>query len=60
MKIIGISNFANDSISDILICKNIRDGYSKVIVNLLNSEFQDQIYFFKVVEDSYKLYKFES
>ena len=59
MKIIGISNFANDSISDILICKNIRNEYSKVIVNLLNSKL-DQIYFFKVVEDSYKLYKFES
>lgn len=59
MKIIGISNFDNDSISDILICENICEGYDKAIINFFNDRADHQTYFFKIVADDYKLYKFE-
>ena len=60
MKIIGISNFCNDSINDILICKKVQEGYDKAIVDFLNNRSENQTYFFKSVGDNYKLYKFET
>lgn len=59
MKIIGVSNFDNETTNDILICENISPEFDKVIVNLLNRKFQFQGYFFKMVDDDYQLYKFE-
>lgn len=59
MKIIGTSNFDDDTVSDILICENIQQGYDKIIISLLNSRSDNQAYFFKVVDNNFKLYKFE-
>ncbi len=58
MKIIGKSNFDNESVSDVLICENILEGYAKKIVEKLNNDelaFSDT-YFYELVEDDYKLY----
>ena len=59
MKIIGISNFCDDSISDILICKKIQEEYGQAIVDFLNNRSEGQTYFFKSVADNYPLYKRE-
>ncbi len=58
MKIIGKSNFDIETVDDILLCENVLSlGYGTEICNALNTESGE--YFFKVVPDDYKLYKFE-
>ena len=57
MKIIGVSYFNNDSISDVLICRKVKEGYEKEIVDFLNNRSEGQTYFFKSVDDNFKLYK---
>lgn len=59
MKIVGVSNFDNDSVSDVLICRKVKEGYEKGIVDFLNNRSEDQTYFFKSVADNYQLYKRE-
>lgn len=59
MKIIGTSNFDNNAVCDILICENIKSEFKELIVDFLNSGSNHNFYFFKTVEDDYKLHKFE-
>ena len=60
MKIIAISNFDNEMVSDILIAENVHLDYGKQIVQCLNlKEDQDSRYFHILVSDEYKLHKFE-
>ena len=61
MKIIGVDNFDTEIVSDILVCDNISEYYGKQIVKFINDTFCKDYssYFYKLVEDDYKLYKFE-
>jgi len=58
MKIIRISNYGDESISDGLIAEKVNFGYLKKILKFLNSD-PDGTYFFKSVKDNYVLYKFQ-
>lgn len=57
MKIIGISNYNNDYVSDVLIKENVTESEGKKIIEKMNKN--DDYYFYKIVPDNYKLYKFE-
>ncbi len=61
MKIVGVSIFNEETVSDILIAENVPDYFSKRIVNLLNEYevFEHSKYFFHEKPDDYILYKFE-
>lgn len=54
MKIIAIDNYARENVSDKLICKDISQYYRDPIVDFLNSTSKE--WFYKLVEDDYKLY----
>lgn len=57
MKIIGISNFNLDYVSDILIAENVNEWYGKRIVKFLQNECTSQdTYFPELVEDDYELH----
>lgn len=58
MKIIGISNYDNDYVSDVLIKENVTESEGKKIIEKMNKNDNDY-YFYKIVPDNYKLYKFE-
>lgn len=57
MKIILIDNFNRESISDKLIAENIDRIWANRIVDLLKEKYSGVgcCYFFRAVEDSYKL-----
>lgn len=57
MKIIGISNYDNDYVSDVLIKENVTESEGKKIIEKMNKN--NDYYFYKIVPDNYKLYKFE-
>lgn len=57
MKIIGISNYDNDYVSDVLIKENVTESEGKKIIEKMNKN--SDYYFYKIVLDNYKLYKFE-
>lgn len=61
MKIIGKSNFDNEMVNDILICENIRKPFGEPIIKFLNESFcnDHSVYYYKLVEDYYKLYIFK-
>ena len=61
MKIIAKDNFDREGfVSDLLIAENIHKAYSELIVDFLNSKSSSySSYIFILVEDDYKLYKFE-
>lgn len=60
MKIILTDNFNRDCISDKLIAENVIPHYAYLIVNKLNHDLHsDSPYFYKAVENEYKLYKYE-
>lgn len=60
MKIIGIDNLDRDNINDILICENVHKYYIDSIIKILNDKVGNHNgYYCKIVEDNYKLYKFE-
>lgn len=60
MKIIGVSNFDDETVSDRVIAENVPQAYGEQIVRLLNDDMEEfDATFFKLVEDDYKLYKFE-
>lgn len=61
MKIIKVSNFNNESISDILIAERITDYYASIIVKALNKECSGDYApdFFRSVGDDHKLYTFK-
>lgn len=60
MKVIGISNFDNESVDDILICETINEYYGNKVKDLLiNDMSEHDKYYYKLVKDDYKLYEFQ-
>ncbi len=60
MKIIAIDNFSRENVDDMLVAENVNRYYGKLIVDLLNQKFSvNHDWFYKLVVDDYKLYKFE-
>lgn len=61
MKIIAVSNFNNESVSDVLVAENVSEYYAKYIVEFLNSKFSgtSSPNYYRAVLDDHKLYKFE-
>ena len=60
MKIIGISNFNLDNVSDILIASNINKYYGKIILKALKDNMNEHdIYYPRLVEDDYELYEWQ-
>ena len=61
MKIIQTDNFERDTVSDILIAKDISENFANIIVDALNTKYSSDYspMFFKVVPENYKLYKWE-
>jgi hypothetical protein len=59
MKIIGVDNFNTELVSDILVCENVNVFFGELIVKLLNKHTpENSATFYKLVEDDYKLFKF--
>lgn len=60
MKIIGKSNYDLETVSDIVIAENICDGWGELIIAAMR-EFmsESETYYPLLVEDNYKLYKWE-
>ena len=57
LKIIGTSNFADETISDILIADHVKEYYGKRIVEFLEKDCgENGTYYPKLVNDDYKLY----
>ncbi|KEK23883.1 hypothetical protein BAGA_05425 [Bacillus gaemokensis] len=61
MKIICVDNFDRDTHDDKLVCESIDKYYGEVVVNSLNDKLSGEHSdsYFKLVEDDYKLYKYE-
>lgn len=58
MKIIQVTKFRRDYISDKLIAENVNENYGKFIVKKLNEKYGEYYSkYFKLVEDEYELYK---
>jgi hypothetical protein len=58
MKIVGISNFCKDNVSDIIIAENVNEYYGKLIIKFLEEITKEHDeYYPKLVDDNYKLYK---
>ena len=61
MKIVMIDNYARDYVDDVLICENVSHTYGTIIVDYLNdSDTRAHDKYFKLVNDDYKLVKFEA
>ena len=58
MKIIAISNYNNESVSDYLVAENVLPGCIKIMCKALNDN-PNQTFFFKAVEDDHVLYEFQ-
>ena len=58
MKIIRMSNFGNENVSDGLIAEKVQDHYVDFIVEVLNEKYSGYKSpdFFRAVEDDYELY----
>ena len=61
MKIVCVDNYDREFYDDILVCENIRnEKWGNVMVDALNSrKGENSELFYKLVEDDYKLFKFE-
>jgi len=61
MKIIKTDNFDRDCISDVLIAENVNEYYGKFITGVLNKKYSGEHSpdFYRLVQDDYKLYKWE-
>ena len=61
VKIVGKSNFDNESVSDRLVCENVLPCYAKTLVKALNDTFSgdDATYYYFQADADYKLYRFE-
>lgn len=61
MKIICVDNFNRDTHSDRLVCENIDKFYGEIVVKSLNDKLSGEYSgsYFRLVEDDYKLYKYE-
>lgn len=61
MKIIAVDNFDKETHDDVLICENVSEYYSKLIVDFLNDkhsgEHADE--YFMAVKDDHVLYTFD-
>ena len=58
MKIIGRDNYNRDTVDEILICSNVNAVYGNRIISFLQgTDIED--YFYVLVDDNYKLYKWE-
>jgi len=59
-KIIGVSNFDLENVSDVLIADNLNGYYGKKIEKfLIDSMDENDTYFPKLVDQDHKLYEFE-
>ena len=59
-KVIGQSNFDNPLVDDILICDNLEQKFAAGLAKEWNdSKPENTKYYYLVVADDYKLYKFE-
>lgn len=61
MKIICVDNFNRENYDDKLVCENIDKFYGEIVVKPLNDKLSGEYSgsFFKLVDDDYKLYKYE-
>ena len=60
MKIVRVDNYDREIYDDDLIVENVNEIYGEELVEFLNSkEPQHSDYYFRLVENDYKLYKFE-
>ena len=60
MKIVCVDNYGRETRNDYLIAENVNKTYGERIVKFLNKEEGEETpNFFKLVEDTYVLYKFE-
>jgi hypothetical protein len=60
MKVIAIDNFNSESVSDILIAENLTLEQAVYIVNARNNGGGNYTsWYYRVVEDDYKLYVFQ-
>lgn len=60
MKVIGVSNFDNESVSDILVEEHLESTQASKLAMRKNEEGgMYSTYFYQAVEETYKLYKFE-
>jgi len=60
MKVIGKSNFDNETVDDILIDVNLTKENAEQIANNMNEDCaENSKYYYKAVEDDYVLYRFE-
>ena len=59
MKIIGIDNFARETIADFLVCENVGSEFiGNIIVDALNKhEGEDGSFYYKMVDDDHKLWR---
>lgn len=60
MKIIGTSNFDLDNVDDILIADHLNEYYGELILKFLRNKMtENNTYYPILVDNDYKLYKFE-
>jgi len=58
MKVIGVSNFNNESVADLLVCDNVTEYFGDIIVDHLNEiTSEDDTYYYKMVENDHKLWR---
>ena len=60
MKIIAVDNYDRETVSDFLVCENINASKGKLVVDFLNRHYgEPSDYYYRLVPDEYKLYKYE-
>lgn len=61
MKIICVDNLNRETYDDKLVCENIDKFYGEIVVKSLNDKLSGEYSssYFRLVEDDYKLYKYE-
>jgi len=60
MKVICVDNYDREIYDDVLVCDNVNNYYGKQIVKSLNDKAgEDSSNYYRLVEDDYKLFKFE-
>jgi hypothetical protein len=60
VKIIAVSNFDDETVSDSTVCENVGNWYGPLIVDLLNNHSGERgPRFYKLVPDDHKLYEYD-
>lgn len=61
MKVIGTSNFDNESVDDILVQENLDEDMARTVCAAENNKYSGPTgrYYYKVVPDDYELYEFK-